>query len=84
MYITCCSCSHFWVQVAIREWSFSALSRIAAPRTRMTHWRQRNLVLLAFEKSRTKKIDLDELVLRLCREHNDMITYCVQLTFKEF
>ena len=34
----------------------------------MTHGRQRNLVLLAFEKSRTNEIDLDEFVLRLGRK----------------
>ena len=36
----------------------------------MTHRRQRNLVRHAFEKSRTKKIDLDEFVLRFGRKHS--------------
>ena len=56
--------------VAIFERSFSALSRIDTPHSRsMTYGRQRNLVLLAFEKSRVKKIDLDEFVLRIGRKH---------------
>ena len=60
----------FGCSVAIWMCSFSALSRIDTPRKRsMTHGRQRNLVLLAFEKSRTKKIDLDEFVLRFGRKH---------------
>ena len=60
----------FGYSVAIWKCSFSALSRIDTPRKRsMTHGRQRNLVLLAFEKSRTKKIDLDEFVLRFGRKH---------------
>ena len=60
----------FWCSVAIGECSFFALSRIDTPYRRlMTHGGQRNLVLLAFEKSRTKKIDLDEFVLGLGRKH---------------
>ena len=56
--------------VAIFECSFSALSRIDTPHRRLrTYGRQRNLVLLAFEKSRAKKIDLDEFVLRLGKKH---------------
>ena len=60
----------FVCSVAICECSFFALSRIDTPHRRsLTHGRQRNLVLLAFEKSRTKEIDLDEFVLRLGRKH---------------
>ena len=60
----------FGCSVAICECSFFALSRIGTPHRRsMTHGRQRSLVLLAFEKSRTKKIDFDESVLRFDRKH---------------
>ena len=60
----------FGCSVAISERSFSSLSRIDTPHRRsITCGRQRNLVLLAFEKSRTKKVDLDEFVLRLGRKH---------------
>ena len=60
----------FGYSVAICECSFSALLRINTPhRCSMTHGRQCNLLLLAFEKSRTKKIDCDEFVLRFCRKH---------------
>ena len=56
--------------VANCEYSFFALSRIDTLHRRwITHGRQRNLVLLAFEKSRTKKIDLDEFVPRLGTKH---------------
>ena len=37
-------------------------------RRSITHGWQRNLVLLAFEKSKTEKIDVDELVLRFGRK----------------
>ena len=55
--VATCVCS-----VAICECSFFALSRFDSPHRRsMIHGRrQRNLALLAFEKSRTKKIDLDD------------------------
>ena len=60
----------FGCSVAFFEYSFSALSRIDTPHRRLlTYGRQRNLVLLASEKSKTKKTDLDELVLRLSRKH---------------
>ena len=59
----------FGCSVAVCECSFSAFSRIDTPdRRSMTHGRQRNLVLLAFEKSRTKKIDFDDFVLRFGRK----------------
>ena len=58
----------FGCSVAIFEWT--PVLRIDTPHKRsMTYVRQRNLVLLALEKSRTKKIDLDEFVLRLGRKH---------------
>ena len=60
----------FGCSVAIFECSFSALSRIDTPHRRsLTYGLQRNLVRLAFEKSGTKKIDLDEYVLRLGRKY---------------
>ena len=60
----------FVCSVAICECSSFALSRIDTHyRRSMTHERQRNLVSLAFEKSRTKKNDLGEFVLRLGRKH---------------
>ena len=59
--VATCGC-----RVAISERSFSALSRIDTPHRRsITYGRQCYLVLLAFEKSRTKKIALDEFVPRL-------------------
>ena len=60
----------FVCSVAIFECSFSALSLLNTPHWRsMTYERQRYLALLAFEKSRSKKIDLDEFVVRLGRKH---------------
>ena len=63
----------FVCSVAICECSSFASSRIDTPHRRsMIHERQRNLVLLAFEKSRTKKNDLGEFVLRLSRKHTQL------------
>ena len=62
--------STFGCSTAVCESSFSTLARIDSPHRRsMTHTRQRNLVLLAFEKSRTSGIELDELVVRFGRKH---------------
>ena len=48
---------------------FCFVAYIDIPHRRsMTYGQQRNLVLLAFEKSKTKKIDLDEFVLRFGRK----------------
>ena len=70
MYKLAAAVATFGCKVAIFKCSFSALSRIDTPHRRsMTYRRQRNLVPLAFKKSRTKKIDLDEFVLRLGRKH---------------
>ena len=50
--------------------AFCFVAYIDTPlRRSMTHGRQRNLVLLAFEKSKIKKIDLHEFVLRFGRKH---------------
>ena len=68
----------FECSVAIFECSFSALSRIDTPHRRsMTYGRQRNLVLLAFEKYRTKKIDLDKFILRLGSVVTTIIVTCL-------
>ena len=59
----------FRCSVAVREWMFCFVAYIDTPlRRSMAHGRQRNLVLLAFEKSKTKKIDLREFVLRFGRK----------------
>ena len=57
--------------VAICECSFFCFVAYinTSHRRSMTHRRQLNLVRLAFEKSRTKKIDMDEFVLRFGRKH---------------
>ena len=49
--------------VAICKCSFFASLRIDTPHRRsMTHGQQRSLVLIAFEKPRSTKLDLDEFV----------------------
>ena len=55
---------------AVCEASFSTLTRIDSPHRRsMTHWRQNNLVLLAFEKGITKSLDLNIFATNFCQEH---------------
>ena len=51
---------------------FGPRSSSAPYRRSMTEGGQRNLVQLAFEKSKTKKMDLDEFVLRFARKHSQL------------
>ena len=50
----------FGSSAAVCECSFSTLAKVDAPlRRSMLQRQQRNLILLAFERDRTRKIDLD-------------------------
>ena len=63
IYALAASVATFECSTAMCEASFSTLSRIDSPsRRRMTHKRLQNLVLLAFEKERTKAIDMNALL----------------------
>ena len=56
---------------AVCEASFSTLARINnSHRRSMTHMRQRNLVLLAFEENRTKDINFDEFIKMFMPKHS--------------
>ena len=56
---------------AVCEASFSTLARINnSHRRSMTHIRQRNLVLLAFEENRTKDINFDEFIKMFMPKHS--------------
>ena len=56
---------------AVCEASFSTLARIHnSHRRSMTHMRQRNLVLLAFEENRTKDINFDEFIKMFMPKHS--------------
>ena len=60
----------FGSSTAVSECSFSTPAKVDAPQRRsMLQRRQRNLVLLAFERDRTRKIDLDAFVLRFSKRH---------------
>ena len=63
----------FGSSTAVCECSFSTLAKVNAPQRRsMLQRRQRNLDLLAFERDRTRKIDLDAFVLRFSKRHTRM------------
>ena len=56
---------------AVCEASFSTLARINnSHRRSMTHMRQQNLVLLAFEENRTKDINFDEFIKMFMPKHS--------------
>ena len=60
----------FACSTAVCESSFSTLARIDRPqRQSQTHNRQRNLVLLGFEKKRTSEVDLDKFLEIFREEH---------------
>ena len=63
----------FGSSTAVCECSFSTLAKVDTPqRSSMLQRRQRNLVLLAFERDRTRKIDLDAFVMRFSKRHTRM------------
>ena len=58
----------FGSSTAVREASFSTLSRVLTPyRSSMTHTRKQNLVLLAFLNSYTKNSDFDVMLRKFAR-----------------
>ena len=60
----------FGSSTTVCECSFSTLTGVDAPQRRsMLQPRQRNLVLQAFERDRTSKIDLDAFVSRFSMHH---------------
>ena len=63
----------FRSSTAVCECSSSTLAKVGAPQCRsILQRRQRNLVLLAFDCNRTRKIDLDAFVLRFSKRHTRM------------